>query len=73
MIASPEGVERLRGIHPDVRLWTAAIDDHLDERRLHGPRPWRRRKSRLRHGITDAAKAPDKSAARRQGPQLLDD
>ena len=30
MIASPEGVERLRGIHPDVRLWTAAIDDHLD-------------------------------------------
>ena len=31
MIASPEGVERLRGIHPDVKLWTAAIDDHLDE------------------------------------------
>jgi len=30
MIASPEGVERLRGIHPDVRLWTAAVDDHLD-------------------------------------------
>jgi len=30
MIASPEGVERLRGIHPDVKLWTAAIDDHLD-------------------------------------------
>ena len=30
MIASPEGVERLRGIHPDVTLWTAAIDDHLD-------------------------------------------
>ena len=25
MIASPEGVERLRGIHPDVKLWTAAI------------------------------------------------
>jgi uracil phosphoribosyltransferase len=30
MIASPEGVERLRGIHPDVKLWTAAIDDQLD-------------------------------------------
>ncbi len=31
LIASPEGVERLRGIHPDVTLWTAAIDDHLDD------------------------------------------
>jgi uracil phosphoribosyltransferase len=32
LIAAPEGVERLRGVHPDVRLWTAAIDDRLDER-----------------------------------------
>jgi uracil phosphoribosyltransferase len=31
LIAAPEGVERLRGIHPDVPLWTAAIDDRLDE------------------------------------------
>jgi len=31
LLASPEGVERLRGIHPDVRMWTAAIDDRLDE------------------------------------------
>ncbi len=31
LIASPEGVERLRGIHPDVPVWTAAIDDRLDE------------------------------------------
>src|SRR5712692_8564382 len=23
LVASPEGVERLRGIHPDVRMWTA--------------------------------------------------
>ena len=32
MLASPEGVERLRGLHPDVAIWTAAIDDGLDER-----------------------------------------
>jgi uracil phosphoribosyltransferase len=32
LIAAPEGVERLRGIHPDVPIWTAAIDDRLDER-----------------------------------------
>src|SRR5262245_16108373 len=31
LLASPEGVERLRGIHPDVPMWTAAIDDRLDE------------------------------------------
>jgi uracil phosphoribosyltransferase len=31
LVASPEGVERLRGAHPDVPLWTAAIDDHLND------------------------------------------
>jgi len=31
MVASPEGIERLRGLHPDVPIWTAAIDDGLDE------------------------------------------
>jgi len=31
MIAAPEGVERVRGLHPDVPLWTAAIDEGLDD------------------------------------------
>jgi uracil phosphoribosyltransferase len=31
LIAAPEGLERLRGLHPDVHIWTAAIDDELDE------------------------------------------
>jgi uracil phosphoribosyltransferase len=26
LIAAQQGVERVRGLHPDVRLWTAAID-----------------------------------------------
>jgi uracil phosphoribosyltransferase len=30
MLASPEGMERLRGLHPDVLVWTAAIDEGLD-------------------------------------------
>jgi uracil phosphoribosyltransferase len=30
LIAAPEGVERVRGVHPDVPLWTAALDDGLD-------------------------------------------
>ena len=32
MLASAPGVERLRGLHPDVPIWTAAIDQDLDER-----------------------------------------
>ena len=31
LLASPEGIERLRGLHPDVSIWTAAIDQGLDE------------------------------------------
>ena len=30
LIAAPEGVERVRDVHPDVPLWTAALDDGLD-------------------------------------------
>jgi uracil phosphoribosyltransferase len=31
LIAAPEGIERMRGIHPDVPIWLAAVDDKLDE------------------------------------------
>jgi uracil phosphoribosyltransferase len=31
LIAAPMGLERLRGIHPDVPIWTAAVDETLDE------------------------------------------
>jgi uracil phosphoribosyltransferase len=31
LISAPEGLERIRGIHPDVHVWTAAIDDGLNE------------------------------------------
>src|SRR5829696_8276344 len=30
LIGAPEGVERMRGIHPDVPIWLAAIDQGLD-------------------------------------------
>ena len=32
LIGAPQGFERLRGVHPDVPIWTAAIDDTLDDR-----------------------------------------
>jgi uracil phosphoribosyltransferase len=31
LLAAPEGIEKLRGSHPDVRIWTAAVDDHLND------------------------------------------
>ena len=31
LLAAPEGIERLRGAHPDVPIWTASVDDHLNE------------------------------------------
>ena len=30
LLAAPEGIAHLRASHPDVRIWTAAIDSHLD-------------------------------------------
>jgi uracil phosphoribosyltransferase len=31
LLAAPEGIEKLRGAHPDVKIWTAAVDDHLND------------------------------------------
>src|SRR5438874_1593895 len=30
LLAAPEGIEKFRAHHPDVPVWTAAIDSHLD-------------------------------------------
>lgn len=31
LLAAPEGIARLRGAHPDVRIWTAAVDERLND------------------------------------------
>jgi len=31
LLAAPEGVAKLRAEHPDVQIWTAAIDSHLND------------------------------------------
>jgi uracil phosphoribosyltransferase len=31
LICAPPGIEHMRGMHPDVTIWTAAIDESLDE------------------------------------------
>ena len=31
LICAPQGIEHMRALHPDVPIWTAAIDEGLDE------------------------------------------
>jgi uracil phosphoribosyltransferase len=31
LLAAPEGIERLTKAHPDIEIWTAAIDEKLNE------------------------------------------
>ena len=31
LLAAPEGIERFQDAHPDVPIFTAAIDDHLND------------------------------------------
>jgi uracil phosphoribosyltransferase len=31
LLAAPEGIEKVRGAHPDVPIWTAAIDEYLND------------------------------------------
>jgi uracil phosphoribosyltransferase len=31
LLCAPEGLSNFQGHHPDVRVWTAAIDDHLND------------------------------------------
>ncbi|MDR9440089.1 MAG: uracil phosphoribosyltransferase [Halomonas sp.] len=31
LVAAPEGIKRVQDAYPDIELYTAAIDDHLDE------------------------------------------
>ena len=31
LLAAPEGIAKLQATHPDVRIWTAAIDSHLND------------------------------------------
>ena len=32
LICAPPGIERMRGLHPDIPIWTAAIDEKLDDK-----------------------------------------
>jgi len=32
LVAAPEGIKRMRRAHPDIMIYTAAVDSHLDER-----------------------------------------
>jgi uracil phosphoribosyltransferase len=31
LVSAPQGIEAVHDVHPDVRIWTAAVDRELDE------------------------------------------
>ncbi len=31
LVAAPEGIERVQRDYPDIEIYTASVDDHLDE------------------------------------------
>ena len=37
IVAAPEGIDHLQQIHPKVEIYTAAVDDHLDENKFIVP------------------------------------
>lgn len=37
IVSAPEGIERMQKNHSDVKIFTAAIDDHLDDRKFIVP------------------------------------
>jgi len=37
IVAAPEGIDHLQQLHPGVEIYTAAIDDHLDENKFIVP------------------------------------
>jgi uracil phosphoribosyltransferase len=37
IVTCPEGLRKIEEAHPEVRIYTAAIDDHLDERKYIVP------------------------------------
>jgi uracil phosphoribosyltransferase len=31
LLASPEGLSKFQGHHPDVKIWTASVDERLND------------------------------------------
>ena len=59
VVAAPAGVERIAADHPDVAVYTAAVDRELNDARLHPARPRRRRRPPLRHPLKTGAWPPN--------------
>lgn len=58
IIGAPEGVERMQKDHPDVDIYVAALDDHLNDHGYIGPRPRRCRRPYLRHEVDNKRQSP---------------
>ena len=52
IVAAPEGVELVQKHHPGVRIYTPAIDRHLNDHKFIVPGPGRFRRSAVRDAMT---------------------
>ena len=62
LVAAPEGIAAVTTAHPDVHVFTAAIDQPPERARLHHPRARRRRRQDLRHQAVIALPGPSRIA-----------
>ena len=72
LLGAPRGLRAAARPHPDVPIWTAAIDERARRARLHRARPRRRRRPRLRHPLMATANAAA-AAERDRRPSPLSD
>ena len=61
IVAAPEGVGRMLEAHPDVPIFTAALDRAAQRARLHPARPRRRRRPAVRHPAPLSAHLPSRT------------
>ena len=58
LLAAPEGIANFHSHHPDVPIYTAAIDRAAQRPRLHRAGPRRRRRPHLRHQVSAICSLP---------------
>jgi uracil phosphoribosyltransferase len=67
LVAAPEGVERFRAHHDDVHIWTAALDERLNEHGYIVPGTGRRGRPAVRHPLTGRRRSAALRTGRRRG------
>ncbi|MDZ7724773.1 MAG: uracil phosphoribosyltransferase [candidate division KSB1 bacterium] len=72
IVAAPEGCELIANHYPDIKIYTAALDSHLNDQKIHCARTGRFRRPvfwyRLNH---ERLQSPDRGGGRSNSSSLL--